>query len=120
MFGSVAVSTNSIQDYVSVVGKVAFDELRRLAGYLEGARILVLSSPVAGGAARSLLQSSVSLLANLGIDTKWQQVRVASGHREVNGLMRRALSGYDWDWSSTIWPVTSSCSTNLSAGRRRG
>ena len=100
MFGSVAVSTHSIEDYVSTVGLAAVDELRHLAEPLRGVRVLELSSPGASGAVRSLLQSSIPLLTDLGIDAKWQQVRVASEYLGVDSTLRRALSGYPVDWSA--------------------
>jgi trehalose synthase len=102
MFGSVAVSTHSITDYTTVVGKAAIDELRRLAKPLEGKRILALSSPGASGAVRSLLHSSIPLFSDLGLDAHWQQVRVPAEFLEMDRDMRRALSGAPVDWSPAI------------------
>ena len=93
MFGSVATSTHSINDYVRFVGEKAIDDLRAAAAPLAGLRVLYLSSPAASMAVRSVLQSSVPLLANLGLDIHWQQVRVAAEHLEMDGALRRALSG---------------------------
>lgn len=99
MFGSVAVSTHSIDDYAPVVGREAIDGLRRLAEPFQGLRVLALSSPGASGAVRSMLQSSVPLLHNLGLDASWQQVRVPSEHVEMDKDVRRALSGIPVNWT---------------------
>ena len=98
MFGSVAVSTHSISDYEAVVGRAAIDELRTLAEPLQGVRLLALSSPGASRAVRSLLQSSIPLLSDLGLDAKWQQVRVASEFLDMDRDLRLALSGVSVPW----------------------
>ncbi len=102
MFGSVAVSTHSINDYTPIVGQAAIDELRRLAKPLEGKRILALSSPGASGAVRSLLHSSVPLFSDLGLDAHWQQVRVSAEFLDMDRDIRRALSGGQVEWSAEI------------------
>ena len=104
MFGSVALSTHSINDYTPIVGAEAIDDLRRLAEPLRGTRLLALSSPGASGAVRSLLQSSTPLFADLGIEAHWQQVRVSSEYLEMDRIIRRALSGLQVEWSPKIEP----------------
>ena len=98
MFGSVATSTHSIDQYAQFVGDAAIESLRATAAPLRGARVLYLSSPAASGAVRRLLQSSVPLLADLGLNIQWQQVRIASEYVEMDRALRRALSGYAVGW----------------------
>ncbi len=102
MFGSVATSTHSIIDYTGFVGQQAIDDLRAAAAPLEGARVLCLSSPAASIAVRSLLQSSVPLLADLGLNIHWQQVRISAEHIEMDNVLRRALSGYHATWNDSF------------------
>jgi trehalose synthase len=102
MFGSVATSTHAVDDYEPVVGRQAVEELRHLAAPLEGLRLLALSSPRASGAVRSLLQSSIPLLRDLGVDASWQQVRVSSEHLAMDRTLRRALSGYPVGWTPKL------------------
>ena len=102
MFGSVATSTHSIDDYVPIVGDAAIAALRGLAEPLRGIRVLHLSSPSASGAVRNLLQSSVPLQADLGIDAQWQQVRVSSEFQQMDHQLRLALSGYAVDWPAKL------------------
>ncbi len=98
MFGSVASSTHSIDEYSPFVGEETIESLRAAAAPLRGARVLYLSSPAASGAVRRLLQSSVPLLADLGLNIQWQQVRVAAEYVEMDRALRRALSGYAGSW----------------------
>ena len=98
MFGSVATSTHSIDQYAQFVGEAAIESLRAAAAPLRGARVLYLSSPAASGAVRRLLQSSVPLLADLGLNIQWQQVRIASEYVEMDRALRWALSGYAGGW----------------------
>ena len=98
MFGSVATSTHSIDQYAQFVGDAAIESLRAAAAPLRGARVLYLSSPAASGAVRRLLQSSVPLLADLGLSIQWQQVRIAAEYVEMDRALRRALSGYPGGW----------------------
>ena len=102
MFGSVAVSTHSIDDYIPIVGRAAIDELRELAAPLQGVRLLALSSPGASGAVRSLLQSTIPLFKDLGLDAYWQQVRVAAPHLDMDRDFRAALSGVPVEWTPRI------------------
>ena len=102
MFGSVATSTHSIDDYIPIVGEAAVAALRRLAEPLRGVRVLHLSSPGASGAVRNLLQSSVPLQADLGIEAHWQQVRVPSEFQDMDHHLRLALSGYAIDWPAKL------------------
>ena len=102
MFGSVALSTHSIDDYAPIVGNDAIAELRRLAEPLRGLRLLALSSPGASDAVRSLLQSSIPLFNDLGMQAHWQQVRVSSEYLDMDRTIRRALSGTPVQWPANI------------------
>jgi len=102
MFGSVALSTHSIDDYAPIVGNDAIADLRRLAEPLRGLRLLALSSPGASGAVRSLLQSSIPLFSDLGIEAHWQQVRVSSEYLDMDRTIRGALSGTPARWPANI------------------
>ncbi len=102
MFGSVALTVHSAEDYIPIAGRDAIETLRDLARPLEGARILNLSSPRASGAVRGLLQSKIPLLVDLGLQAYWQQVRVPVECLEVDRQLRRALSGYPADWSPEL------------------
>ena len=98
MFGNVALSTHAIDEYAPFVGEAAIEALRAAAEPLRGVRMLHLSSPAANGAVRALLQSTVPLLADLGLQVEWQQVRIGAEYVEMDRALRRALSGYAGGW----------------------
>ena len=98
MFGGVAVSGRSIDQYVPYAGEKAVEGLRAAAAPLRGVRVLHLSSPAASNAVRAMLGGAVPLLADLGLDVHWQQVRVGAEHVAMDRELRRALSGYGGGW----------------------
>ena len=98
MFGGVATSGRSIDQYVPYVGEKAVEGLRAAAAPLRGARVLHLSSPAASNAVRGMLRGVVPLFADLGLDVDWQQVRVGTEHVAMDRELRRALSGYGGGW----------------------
>ena len=98
MFGQISFSPGSLEEYRSVVGGAAVDELWELAAPLQGVRVLHLSSPVAGGAVRGVLERSVPLLAGLGVEARWEQLRVPVELQPTDRDLRQALSGRDVEW----------------------
>ena len=100
MFGRISVGTRSIDEYRAVVGNTVVDELRRLAEPLQRARILHLSSPAAPGVVRNILQSAIPLMANLGLQVQWQQLRMPREFAEMDRDLRSALSGEPLEWTS--------------------
>ena len=100
MFGAIAVGNRSVDEYVPIIGEAAAESLVRLAWPLAGLRVLHLTSPAASGAVRSMLATSVPLMANLGFDVQWQQVRMPADAWAMDGEQRGALSGYEGRWDS--------------------
>ncbi|MEX2431264.1 MAG: glycosyltransferase [Dehalococcoidia bacterium] len=102
MFGSVALNIHTVEDYIPLVGRETVRALRDLAEPLQGVRVLNLSSPQASGAVRSVLQSTVPLLTDLGLEAYWQQVRIPGEYMDADHNLRRALSGHPVKWSSKL------------------
>ena len=100
MFGSIAVSNRSVDEYVPIIGEAATESLVRFAAPLAGLRILHLTSPAASGAVRSMLATSVPLMASLGLSVQWQQVRMTADAWAMDAEQRQALSGYEGRWDS--------------------
>ena len=98
MFGQISFSPGSIEEYRSIVGDAAVDELWELAAPLQGVRVLHLSSPVAVGAVRGVLERTVPLLAGLGVEARWEQLRVPVELQPTDRDLRQALSGRDVEW----------------------
>ncbi len=101
MFGTIALSNRSIDEYLPTVGEKAVEMLRELAAPFAGLRVLHLTSPAANGAVRSMLSSAVPLMQDLGIVTQWQQVRFPADTWTLDAEMRLALSGMERAWDTT-------------------
>jgi trehalose synthase len=99
MFGTIALAPRSIDDYREVVGDNVIDELRALAEPLQGKRVLCLCSPAANRAVRAVLESTVPLMVDMGINAQWQQLRMPVEFQEMDTRLRRALSTADAPWT---------------------
>ena len=99
MFGTLSVGTRSIEEYRGVVGDAAVDELLALAEPLRGTRVLHLSSPIIE-IARGLLQDTVPLLMDLGLNVQWQHVRMPTECQGMEQALMSALTGISMEWSS--------------------
>lgn len=99
MFGIIALAPRSIDDYREVVGDTVVDELRALAEPLQGKRVLYLCSPAANRAVRAVLESTVPLMVDLGINAQWQQLRMPVEFQEMDSRLRRAMSRSDAPWT---------------------
>jgi trehalose synthase len=99
MFGTVAITNRSLEEYAPIVGAEKIAQLRELAAPLRGLRFLHLTSPAASGAVRYLLSSSIPLFIDLGLQTLWQQVRMPTDMWQMDQRQRRALSGYTVEWT---------------------
>lgn len=102
MYGTLALSHRSLGDLVSVAGDAAIDELQHLARPLEGLRILNLSVTGFGTGTAELLNSSVPLLNDLGLDAHWQVVRASEEGAAVSRAMYEALGGASVQWTQEM------------------
>jgi trehalose synthase len=102
MYGTLALSNRSLSDLAPAVGDAAIDELQRLARPLEGLRILNLSVTGFGTGTAELLNSSVPLLNDLGLDAHWQVVRASEEAAAVSRAMYQALGGASVQWTQEM------------------
>jgi trehalose synthase len=89
----VDIGRRSLAAYRGVAPDDTLDEILRLAGQLEGARVLHLNATPYGGGVSELLRSAVPLLNDLGVIADW---RIISGDRaffEVTKRLHNALQG---------------------------
>lgn len=93
MYGTLALSHRALDDLVEVAGAEAIDELRALARPIEGLRVLNLSVTGFGTGTAELLNSSVPLFTDLGLDCHWQVVRGSAEADVVTRAMYQALGG---------------------------
>ena len=105
MYGTLAIAPRSIRDLAPVVGEEELAELDRLARPLRGLRILNLSITAFGTGVAELLNATVPLMTDLGLDCQWQVVRTAEEFAPVNRSMYMALGGRHVTWSREMADV---------------
>jgi len=105
VYGQIALTPRSLEEYLPIVGRQRLDELQRLARPLKGLRVLNLSVTAFGTGTAELLSSSVPLLCDLGLDCHWQVVRSDEKTTTVNRAMYRALAGGDSHWNDEMTKV---------------
>ncbi len=64
-----------ISDYEPIVGAHTVDELRLLAGKLQGKVIQNINSTAVGGGVAEILNRMVPLLRELGVDAQWDFIK---------------------------------------------
>ena len=102
MYGTLALSHRALDDLKDAAGESCIDELRRMARPLEGLRVLNLSMTGFGTGTAELLNSSVPLLADLGLDCHWQVVRGSEDAAHVSRAMYDALGGEQGTWTQEM------------------
>jgi len=65
----------NINDYATIVGQGAIDELYLLAGKLSGKIIQNINSTSVGGGVAEILSRMIPLLKQLGIDVRWDVIK---------------------------------------------
>jgi trehalose synthase len=84
------------EEYAPFVGEAKIEELKRLAGPVEGKGWANVNSTLIGGGVAEMLQSVVPLARSLGINAKWYVIR---GHDEFFGVTKKfhnMLQGLDY------------------------
>jgi trehalose synthase len=99
MYGTLALSQRALDDLRDSAGEAALAELRRLARPIEGLRVLNLSATGFGTGTAELLNSSVPLMNDLGLDMHWQVVRASEEAAQVGRSMYAALGGMPVQWT---------------------
>lgn len=102
MYGTLALSHRGLDELAAAAGERAIDELRKQARPLEGLRVLNLSVHGFGTGTSELLNSSVPLFVDLGLDVQWQVVRSSEEDASVARAMYRALGGVHVQWTQEM------------------
>lgn len=76
----------TLDSYLPYCGQPAVDEIRRLAGRLEGQSIAHVNSTFYGGGVAEMLTSYIPLLNDAGVDVEW---RLLKGNREFFSLTKK-------------------------------
>jgi trehalose synthase len=99
MYATLAISHRALNDLSPAAGDPALEERRSLARPLEGLRVLNLSLTGFGTGTAELLNSSVPLLNDLGLDCDWQVIRASEDATIVTRAMYQALGGTYVHWT---------------------
>ncbi|MBI4461403.1 MAG: glycosyltransferase [Acidobacteria bacterium] len=87
----------SLDDYRPVVGASEILDLRVLAGQLAGRRIKMVNSTSVGGGVAEILNRSVPLLQELGLETRWEVIKGGDDFFAVTKGFHNALHGAPYE-----------------------
>ncbi|MBM3253575.1 MAG: glycosyltransferase [Candidatus Omnitrophica bacterium] len=82
-----------LEDYISIVGQSIIDDLKLLSEKLKGRIIQNINSTSVGGGVAEILNRSVPLLRELGIDAKWEVIKGGESFFKVTKKFHNALHG---------------------------
>ena len=94
-----------INRYEQVVGKSKIDELKMLAGYLEGKVIQHINSTSTGGGVAEILSKIAPLMQELGVNTQWDVIKGKPDFFDVTKSIHNALHGKEAIITSEMWDV---------------
>ncbi len=84
-----------ISDYEKFAGKNAIEDLKIIAGQLNGKVIQNINSTPSGGGVAEILQRMIPLFQELGIDARWDCIKGNSSFFIVTKKIHNALHGRD-------------------------
>ncbi|MGI9081404.1 MAG: glycosyltransferase [Thermoleophilaceae bacterium] len=105
MLQPVLVGHKSLADYTHLVGKPLIEEVRQLAGELEGLRVLHLSATAFGGGVAEILYTLVPLMRDVGIETEWQVMLGREEFYNTTKILHNALQGNPDGLSPEQWQI---------------
>ncbi|MCK9572965.1 MAG: glycosyltransferase [Candidatus Omnitrophica bacterium] len=89
----------NIKDYIPIVGESTIEDLQLIAEKLKGKVIQNVNSTALGGGVAEILNRMVPLLRELGVDTRWDQIKGDEAFFEVTKKFHNALHGRRQDIS---------------------
>ena len=97
MLQRVNPGNKSLTDYRSIIRGVLYDEIRQLAGRLDGARVLHVNATSFGGGVAEILYTLVPLMRDVGLATEWGVMFGAEPFFNVTKGFHNALQGADYE-----------------------
>ncbi|RMG59221.1 MAG: glycosyltransferase [Deltaproteobacteria bacterium] len=82
-----------LEDYIPVVGAEYINQLERLARPLKGLRVLNVNSTKKGGGVAELLNRTVPLMNELGIEARWEVIEGDAQFFKTTKSMHNSLQG---------------------------
>jgi trehalose synthase len=93
MLQLVNVGTKSLLDYGTIASRGLMEEIRRLAGQLEGTRVLHLSATAFGGGVAEINYALIPLMRDAGLDVEWRIIRGEDEFFGATKTIHNALQG---------------------------
>lgn len=87
------MTPSSLDLYAPVVGAAEVEELRALAGPLEGATVEMVNSTAVGGGVAEMLTRLIPLMRSVGLEGRWQVLEADQPFFEVTKAFHNALHG---------------------------
>src|SRR5436189_1614591 len=100
MLQLVNVGTKSLLDYGTIASRGLMEEIRRLAGQIEGKRVLHLSATAFGGGVAEINYALVPLMGDAGLDVEWRIIQGADEFFAATKTIHNALQGAPEDLTS--------------------
>lgn len=88
-----AEEVKSIQLYEDVVGLAVLNQLRQLAGNLEGLKVIHVNSTKTGGGVAEILSWMIPFMRELGIDASWEVIGGNKPFFHTTKLFHNGLQG---------------------------
>jgi len=85
--------TNGLDDYIAVLGAAEIDELRTLAGRIEGRSVQMVNSTALGGGVAEMLNRIVPLMQELNLPIRWDVITGGEDFFAVTKAFHNALHG---------------------------
>lgn len=82
-----------LNDYIAVVGKRYINQLKRLAEPLQGLKVLNVNSTKEGGGVAEILNRTVPLMRELGLDVRWEIIEGDPQFFRATKAMHNSLQG---------------------------
>jgi trehalose synthase len=82
-----------LDDYIAIVGKRYINQLKRLAEPLQGLRVLNVNSTKEGGGVAEILNQTIPLMNELGLDVQWEVIGGDSQFFKTTKAMHNSLQG---------------------------
>jgi trehalose synthase len=93
MLQLINVGHKSLADYATIVGPTMMEQIRSLAGPLEGKRVLHLSATAFGGGVAEINYTLIPLMRDAGLDAEWRVIYGKDEFFQVTKTIHNALQG---------------------------
>jgi trehalose synthase len=100
-----AVSTQTLDQYVPLLGAAEIDELRALAGPLKGRRVQMVNSTAVGGGVAEMLTRLLPLMTDVGLAISWDVLAGGLDFFEVTKAFHNALHGAPYEAKSADFEI---------------